>query len=122
MSEKIQYAGEVNFDTLEILTSGGLKLDILDITVSIDIFEDIFKNTITGSLVIGDTENILSNFKIVGQELLRLKIRTPGLTEKSDILDFTANPFFINNSGIFFLNGKNPLFANGNETLSQSRK
>ena len=99
MSEKIQYAGEVNFDTLEILTSGGLKLDILDITVSIDIFEDIFKNTITGSLVIGDTENILSNFKIVGQELLRLKIRTPGLTEKSDILDFTANPFFINKIG-----------------------
>jgi len=96
MSEKIQYAGEVNFDTLEILTSSGLKLDILDITVSIDIFEDIFKNTITGSLVIGDTENILSNFKIVGQELLRLKFRTPGLTEKSDILDFTTNPFFIN--------------------------
>jgi len=95
MSEKIQYAGEVNFDTLEILTSGGLKLDVLDITVSVDIFEDIFKNTITGSIILGDTENILTNFKIVGQELLRLKFRSPGLTEKQDILDFTDNPLFI---------------------------
>ena len=95
MSEKIQYAGELNIDTLEILTSGGLKVDVTDITVSVDIFEDIFKNTITGSIVLGDTENILTNFKIVGQELLRLKFRTPGLTEKQDILDFTDNPFFI---------------------------
>ena len=96
MSEKIQYAGELNIDTLEILTSGGLKVDVTDITVSVDIFEDIFKNTITGSIVLGDTENILTNFKIVCQELLRLKFRTPGLTEKQDILDFTDNPFFIN--------------------------
>lgn len=95
MSEKIQYAGEVNFDTLEILTSGGLRVDVTDITVSLDIFEDIFKNTITGSIILGDTENILTNFKIVGQELLRLKFRSPGLTEKQDILDFTDNPFFI---------------------------
>ena len=95
MSEKIQYAGELNIDTLEILTSGGLKLDVTGITVSVDIFEDIFKNTITGSIILGDTENILTNFKIVGQELLRLKFRSPGLTEKQDILDFTDNPFFI---------------------------
>ena len=95
MSEKIQYAGELNIDTLDILTSGGLRVDVTDITVSVDIFEDIFKNTITGSIILGDTENILTNFKIVGQELLRIKFRTPGLTEKQDILDFTDNPFFI---------------------------
>ena len=55
MSEKIQYAGELNIDTLEILTSGGLKLDVTGITVSVDIFEDIFKNTLTGSIILGDT-------------------------------------------------------------------
>jgi len=95
MAEKIQYAGEVITDSLELLTSSGSRVDISEITNEINIFEDIFSNTIQGSIIIGDTENILTNFNIIGQEFLKLKIRTPGLTKKSEIIDFTANPMFV---------------------------
>lgn len=95
MSENIQYAGEFNIDALEILTSNGVSVDVSELTISVDIFEDIFSNSIQGSIIIGDTDNLLTNFNIIGHELLRLKFRSPGLTRKSDIIDFYENPLFI---------------------------
>ena len=38
-----------------------------------------FKSSITGSIIIGDTNNIVSKVPIVGQEYLTLKISTPTL-------------------------------------------
>ena len=60
-----------------------------------NIFEDMFKSSITGSIIVTDTNDIVSKIPIVGQEYLTLKIRTPTLTLEKDIIDFTENPFAV---------------------------
>ena len=61
----------------------------------INIFEDMFKTSITGSIIITDTNDIVSKVPLVGQEYLTLKIKTPTLTLKRDMIDFTDNPFAV---------------------------
>ena len=47
----------------------------------INIFEDMFKSSITGSIIITDTNDIVNKVPIVGQEYLTLKYKTPTLTD-----------------------------------------
>ena len=56
--------------------------------------EDIFKNTITGSILLIDIRDVITLLPLQGEEELYLKLKTPSLNEKEDIIDFTeGNPF-----------------------------
>ena len=44
------------------------SIDITNMVDSFNLFEDIFTNTLTGNMSIGDTANLISNFPIVGHE------------------------------------------------------
>ena len=63
--------------------------------IEINIFEDMFKSSITGNVIVIDTRNIIETIPLVGQERLALKIATPSLSAKKDIIDFSENHFFI---------------------------
>jgi hypothetical protein len=94
----IQYAGEYRVDVCEILSTSGAVVDVTDLFASISIFEDIFKNSITGSITLVDTNNLLTNLPIIGQEKLRLKAYTPNATDdtsRTSAIDFTTSPLYI---------------------------
>lgn len=94
----IQYAGEYKVDVCEILSSSGMALDIKDLFASISIFEDIFKNSITGTISLVDTNNLLTNLPIIGQEKLRIKVYTPNAqddTSREAAIDYTETPLYI---------------------------
>ena len=86
---QIQYSGEYKLEKLELITLNG-NIDLVNNYVQIDLFESIFTNTISGSLTIVDTNNLLLNSPIIGQEYLRLKIKSPGVAN-ADSIDYSEN-------------------------------
>jgi hypothetical protein len=97
MSE-IQYAGEYILDECILCTVGGLEIDLTDLVASISIFEDIFKNSITGSISFVDTNSITANASIIGQEKLKLVLVTPNAdddTKRTMAINFSDTPLHI---------------------------
>jgi len=100
MSENnsIQYANEYLLSECKLYTAGGLELDLSSLVTSVNIYEDIFNNSITGDIAFTDTNNILGNASIVGQEKLSLILATPDGTDvydRENAIDFSQTPFYI---------------------------
>ena len=95
--EGMQYAGEFQIKLAEIFSPNGEITNLLTDfqLVEINIFEDIFKSSITGNVIVADTRNIIETIPLMGQERLALKIVTPSFSAKKDIIDFSENHFFI---------------------------
>ena len=93
MAETLQFAGEFRLDKCELISSSGVSADISKIIAEINIFEDIFSNSLTGSIIITDTNNLADNMPIIGQEYISLKVVTPSL--RDDAIDFTKNVFCV---------------------------
>ena len=60
-----------------------------EVVIAINIYEDIFSPSITGSIAVVDTNAIITNAPITGQDYISFKITTPGLENQS--IDFTEN-------------------------------
>ena len=86
---QIQYAGEYKVEKLKLHTARG-SYDLTKTFVQIDLFENIFSHSISGSLIFIDTDNLVINSPIVGQEYLELKISSPGIAG-ADSIDFSEN-------------------------------
>jgi len=97
MANSIQFAGEFILDKCELISSAGVSADISKIIAEINIFEDIFSNALTGSIIITDTNNLVDNMPIIGQEYISLKITTPSMEQ--DAIDFTENVFCVYEMG-----------------------
>jgi len=72
--------------------------DIKHLVVEMNIYESLFSNAITGSLVIADTLNLIANLPIQGTERLSFKLSTPGAHKASHIVDCTeesGHPMYI---------------------------
>ena len=97
MAVGVQYAGDFIIREALLISPTGSITDLLtDVAiVEINIFEDIMKSSLTGSIIIGDTNNVVSLLPIVGQEYLTLKLETPTFSDR-DGIDFTESPFAVN--------------------------
>ena len=94
----IQYAGEYLIEECKLGTVSGLELDLSDLIASVDIYEDIFQNSISGDISFADTNNIMSSARICGQEKLKLKLSTPNDGDTDDrnvVINFTEQPLYI---------------------------
>ena len=93
----LQYAGDFKIEVAQLISPTGSRTNLLtDVhIVEINIFEDIFKNSIMGSIIIADTKNVITLLPMMGQEFLRLKIATPTLTSKKNIIDFSETSFAV---------------------------
>ena len=105
--DKIQFAGEFNLEKCVLISSAGVSAEITGNVVEINIFESIFSNALTGSIILTDTNNLSDNMPIIGQEYISLKISTPGLKGDEHKYDFTENVFCV-----YELGGKTPATSN----------
>src|SRR6056300_1986373 len=95
---EIQYAGEYIIDECILCTVGGLELNLKDQVAAISIFEDIFKNSVTGTVSFVDTNNLTANASIVGQEKLKLILVTPNaddLNDRTMAINFSDTPLHV---------------------------
>ena len=92
MKSELQYAGEYNLLECRLTTSGGVEVDLAkgNQILEINFEEELYSNSVTGNIVIGDTHNLITELPIIGQELLSLKIQSPNFTEEKSSLNFTG--------------------------------
>ena len=93
---ELQFAGEFLIDECTIISTTGKPFDIRDIIEEVNIYENIYTSSVSGSILVKDTSNIVMNLPIVGQERLMLKILTPQeKPEPETTIDYTISPLMI---------------------------
>jgi len=92
----IQNAGDFELIKAELITSSGMVVDLSDSIINITFFEDTGMTAVTGNLLVQDAAGLSSIGPIIGQEYLKLKIRTPTLTGEDEIIDYTENVLIVN--------------------------
>lgn len=94
--DELKYAGEFRIDECTIITHEGFEYNINALIESVNFYEDIYSATVSGSIIVKDTTNIVMNFPIIGQERLLLKIQTPQTNPTRETsIDFTKMPLYI---------------------------
>jgi len=91
VADVIQGAGDFTVDKLQLITTSGLKINLIPNVVKITIFEDINQSCISGTITIQDAINIPSHGPIIGQEFLSMKLRTSSVKDNAGIIDYTKN-------------------------------
>ena len=92
MSE-IKYAGEVELTKLVLISSSGVAIDLTEVVININMYESVFSRAMSGSVLIGDTNNLSVNLPIIGQEYLSVKLNTPSLDDNA--IDYSENVFVV---------------------------
>jgi hypothetical protein len=85
----LRFAGDVNLVNLQIIGAKGQLLDIKNLVIEVHIYEDIFSPFLTGKIILQDSLDLINFFPFVGQEFVRLNIRTPLFNDKNKIIDDT---------------------------------
>tara|TARA_B100001063_G_C16730412_1_gene538957 strand:+ start:114 stop:1613 length:1500 start_codon:yes stop_codon:yes gene_type:complete len=97
-ADNIQFAGDYRLDGIilhnhqnEGIDPFDEGIDIQNLVVEMNLYEGINKNSVTGSLVIADSINLIGNLPIMGHERLSFKLATPGAHEESHIVDCSVS-------------------------------
>ena len=98
MATEVQYAGEYDVTEIKLISSSGIELDIKDTVLQIDFMEDIFNTSIFGSISVADTNDLVHNMNIIGQEFLKIKIKTASFEDEESIIDNVFSVFKISKS------------------------
>ena len=90
----MQYAGEYTIEQLDLFPSSGAgAIDLRQNFLDINLYESIFSSSVSGTITIATTDELVANFPIVGQEFLTLKLSTPASGGKT--IDFTQSPLLV---------------------------
>ena len=82
MSDKIHKAGDVTIEDITIVTSMGFAQAVTPQVIGIEIYEDIFGAFITGKLTIRDSQELLNVFPLIGEEVVKIRVKTPTMDEE----------------------------------------
>ena len=63
----VQYAGEYTLKKLDLISSLDRRIDLTALTTEINIFENIFLDTLTASLMVVDTADLINNIGITNR-------------------------------------------------------
>jgi len=96
MTEGHISAGDFSIEEATLILSGGETLDISGVIVEIEFFESIDSPAISGIVTFANAEGWSNLGPIIGQEFLKLKIKTPSYDEKNEF-DFTKNVLHVTN-------------------------
>ena len=97
-NKAIEFAGDYIMDEILLVNHEGEKTDIKRMIVEFNIYESIYKNAVTGTIVISDTQNMIVKMPIQGTERLEFKLSTPGTSKLAHTVDATnetGHPFHI---------------------------
>lgn len=78
----INSAGDVQIDEIIITSLGGKTINLIPQLAGIELYEDIFSPFITGKIYLVDSQEITSILPIVGNEILKIKFKTPTIDSK----------------------------------------
>ncbi len=94
LNNKLRFAGDVSILEARLTSvASGFNVDIQNMLVSVNIYEDMFSPFITGTIVVTDSIDLMNSFPFLGHEYINLKIETPTINDdtntKSNVIDQT---------------------------------
>ena len=96
-----EFAGDYVLKRVVLINHVGKKVDVKHIMLELNIYESIYKNAVTGSIVIADEGNQIARMSIQGLERIAFHLKTPGVSYgKEDVVDAseeTGEPYHIYN-------------------------
>jgi len=84
----IMVAGDVEVDSIKVESDAG-EFELVGLDFTINLFEDIFSNTISGYVQIIDAAGVWNDMKLAGKEKITIKWRTPEPIA-NDFAEFTG--------------------------------
>ena len=97
--KSIEMAGDYDLNHVFLHDHMGGVTDIKKMMAELNVFESIFKNALTGSVVITDAQNLIAKLEINGTERVSFQLSTPGAAEeKRGMIDAsveTGQPFYV---------------------------
>jgi hypothetical protein len=80
VKDGIKNPTEFELKSLVLTASGGNQIDLREVMRELNIYEDLFTSTMTGSVFICDTQNLINTLPIVGAEYLTVTFIKPSTT------------------------------------------
>jgi hypothetical protein len=87
--DTMDFAGDYSLTEIALINHQGEAIDIKLLVQELNIYESIYNNAVTGTVVITDAVNLINNLPIQGTERLAFKLKTPGTQESEDLIDCT---------------------------------
>jgi hypothetical protein len=84
-NDAISIGGDVELNSLEIFNHNNRSADIKLIFTEIELYEDIYSHSLSGSITIIDTHDLINKFPIIGEERIRVSFKTPGFPDAAEI-------------------------------------
>ena len=72
--DNIEFAGDYDLKNIFLHNHFGEVIDIKNLVQELNIYESIYKNALTGSIVIIDAQNLIAKLEIQGLELSLIHI------------------------------------------------
>ena len=94
----IEFAGDYELNHVFLHTHLKETFDIKGMMVELNVYESIFKNALTGSIVIADAQNLIAKLELNGTERISFKLSTPGALDNRSTIDAsieTGHPFYV---------------------------
>lgn len=85
LEESFQAPGDVIIKQLELVSPGGRVVDLKEFLVELNLYESLFSPTISGSLILSDSRNLIKTLPILGEELLCVDLKTPTFEDSISI-------------------------------------
>jgi len=73
--------GKYELFSCYILTHMQEQIDVRNLMIEFDVYESMYSDSVTGTLILGDTLNLLANAPIIGGETVVFQFRTTGKFE-----------------------------------------
>ena len=105
----LKRAGDFTVDDCRLTLSSGVELDISGVLLEVQLYEDIDTPSVTGTVSFVNTDGLSNRGPIIGQEYLKLKIRTPTFEKEENIIDFTENVLHVTNVTVSQVGNKGEL-------------
>ena len=64
----------------------GQTLDITNLILGVDIYENIYANALTGTIDVIDSNDLVEFFPIIGEETIHIDIILPGFSDDSNFI------------------------------------
>ena len=96
MDEYLSEAGQFEIEHCMLLTSEGYEFDLTKSIAEIQFYESIYSGAVTGHITLFDTFALSNIAPLIGQEYLRVKIRTPTIVNDNDKVVFMDNVLHVN--------------------------
>ncbi len=143
--DKLNLPGDIVIEEITIATPAGGAANLKELMMSIEIFEDMYSNSLSGSLVISDSLALSNHLPITGNERLKIVFYTPGqkdqphkkielnmvaykihkanVTDKAmvTVIDFVSEEFFINSMVRFSVSYKNMSYSEMAQKIFQEQ-